>query len=225
MSRNSSLAAIAVATLLFTSTAFADAQDQLVELSTAIANDDAALAERALLASPDMVKLDTGRGSTPLINAVILSKPQVVAVLLRHGADPTHEADDGSIGNAVGAAFFAINGSKLTGALADRPDPKGRATALEVLRLVIAPGKGLDVPVRRAGAAMTPLMIAAQYGLPDVVKMLLDAGAKPNATGGGKFTALDYANDPGIRWIRASQEDRDEVVRLLKQAGAIRKTK
>ena len=223
MSRNSSLAAIA-ATLLLASAAFAETQDPLTDLFLAMANDDAAAAERAVVASAGIVNADTGRRSTPLINAVILSKPHVVDVLLRHGADPAHEADDGAIGNAVGAAFFAVNGSHLTGMLEDHPNPQDRAVALEVLRLVIAPGKGLDVPVRRAATAMTPLMIGAQFGMPDVVKMLLDAGAKPNATGGGKFTALDYAYDPGTRWTHASAQDRDEVIRLLKQAGAVRKS-
>jgi hypothetical protein len=67
---------------------------------------------------------------------------------------------------------------------------------------------------------MSPLMIAANAGVPDVVKILLDAGASPNFANGGKYTALDYAVDRAPGWSPASPSDRAEVVRLLIAAGA-----
>lgn len=210
---------LAVVGLLTTPTVVAD---PVADLTIAIASDDASAVDRVLSADPTVVNADTGQGRTPLIVAAMMGKPNVIGVLLRRGADPALTADDSAIGNAVTAAFFAMNGSQLTGT-ADEADPRQRAIALEVLRQVVAPGKGLDVAVRRATTSMTPLMIAAQFGKPDVVKILLDAGAKPNATNGGKFTALDYANDPGIGWIRVSKDDRDEVIRLLQKAGGVRK--
>ena len=156
---------------------------------------------------------------TPLIVAVMSSRPDAVKQLLDNGADPAVRADDPAIGNAVTAAFFAMNGVELTGR-SDEPDARKHAAALEVLRLVAARKIGLDVLVRRAQTDMTALMIAAQAGALDAVQVLLAAGADPNVKNGGKFTALDYAMERGPVWAQGNAGNRPAVIEALKAASA-----
>lgn len=73
--------------------------------------------------------------------------------------------------------------------------------------------------VRRATTSMTALMIAAYAGAAYAVQVLLDAGANPNATNGGKFTALDYASDRPPVWSKATSSDRAAIVQALQAAG------
>jgi len=157
-------------------------------------------------------------GANPLIAAVMMVQPQAVKQLLENGADPTARADDPAIGNAVTAAFFAMNGVELTGR-SDEPDARKHAAALEVLRLVVSRRVGLDVLVRRAQTDMTALMIAAQAGALDAVQVLLAAGADPNARNSGKFTALDYAMERGPVWAQGNAANRPAIVQALKDAG------
>jgi len=138
--------------------------------------------------------------------------------LLDRGADPERQASDGSIGNALTAAFFAMNGGTLTGR--DERDAATRAAALEVLRLIAARRPNCDLLVRRGPTHLSALMMAAEAGVPEVVKILLDAGAAPNLANGGKYTALDFAVDRPPVWSQTSADDRAYVVRLLLAAGA-----
>lgn len=189
------------------------------DLSIAIASNDTAKAQAALDAGVD-VNANVGRGRTPLHVAVMMTKPDMVRFLLEHHADPNREADDGAIGNALSAVFFAIPGM----ALMKRADPafiqEHRAPALECLRLIAAARPQFDILVARGGTRMSPLMIAAEAGLPDAVKILLDAGASPNFVNGGKYGALDYAVDRVPPYVQIPPADRAEVVRLLLAAGA-----
>src|SRR5262245_54787873 len=80
----------------------------------------------------------------------MMTRPEAVRVLIERGADPTREADDGAIGNAVTAAFFAMNGVELRGE-ADHPDARTHAAAVEVLKRVVGPKVGLNFQARRRG--------------------------------------------------------------------------
>jgi len=116
--------------------------------------------------------------------------------------------------------FFAIPGM----AIVKRADPdfikERRDPAIECLRLLAAAKPNFDILVSRGPTRMSPLMIAAEGGLPDAVKILLDAGASPNFANGGKYTALDYAVDRVPSFVQIPDDDRAEVVRLLLAAGA-----
>jgi hypothetical protein len=123
------------------------------------------------------------------------------------------------VGNAVTAAFFAMNGTQLIGM--GETDAARHATALEVLKLVAsAKGANLNLLVRRATTELTPLMIAADAGAADAVQVLLDAGANPNTMNGGKYTALDYAVDRQPRWSENPTSNRAIIVRALLAKGA-----
>jgi ankyrin repeat protein len=156
---------------------------------------------------------------TMLISAVMFSRPQIVKMLIERGADPNHRARDATIGNAVSAAFFAMNGASLTG-MGDR-DAAGHAVALETLKAVVtAKGADLSLLVRRVTTEMTPLMIAANANAADAVQVLLDAGADVNVMNSGRFTALDYAVDRAPLWSENPVSNREVIVRALLKKGA-----
>lgn len=185
------------------------------QLATAILSNDVAALRSAIESGADL-NADLGDGRTPLIVAAMSIRPLAVKVLLEQGADPDRSAG-GAIGNALTAAFFAMNGVQLTGRV-DEPDPARRADAMSVLRLIAARRPDFNVMVSRGPTRVSALMIAAEAGVPDVVKVLLDAGAAPNFANDGRFVALDYALARAPVWSTSSPQDRAEVVRLLRAA-------
>src|SRR5690349_922437 len=94
---------------LLASTAHAQNTD---DLAMAVASNHPAQVQAALDAGVD-VNANLGEGRTPLITAVMMTKPDMVRFLLAHGADPNRQADDGAIGNALSAAFFASPGMAI----------------------------------------------------------------------------------------------------------------
>jgi ankyrin repeat protein len=154
-----------------------------------------------------------------LAMAVRFSKPELVKKFLEAGADPNERVDDPPNGNVASMAFTTMNGMALYGRL-DRPDPVRRAAAVDVVRLLAAYKANFDVPFRAGPRDATPLMLAAEAGALDVVKILLDAGANPNVMNAGKYTAIDFAVDRAPFWSAFPAEDRVEIVRLLLAKGA-----
>ena len=203
--------------------AAAETSEATTQLVIAIMSNNPTQARTAIAAGAD-VNADTGEGRTPLIVAAMSTKPEIAKILIENGADPRKQAESPSTGNAVTAAFFAMNGTQLTGRV-DEPDPKLRAAAIDVLRVVAKrmgelDKHGLDLPVRRATTNLTALMMAAEAGAADAVHALLDAGADPNAVNAGRYTALHYAVDRPPVWSQASAADREDIVRTLIAAGA-----
>lgn len=195
------------------------AQADTGELASAVARNDTTLVARVLAAGTD-IDADLGGGRTALITAAMTNKAAMVKFLLEQGADPNRRAQDAATGNALSAAFVAINGVVLTRrGEEDYIAPKYN-DALTVLRLLAARQPDFDVLVARGPTRMSPLMIAADAGALDSVRILLEAGASPNFMNGGRYTALDYAADRAPGWSTASAADRAEIVRLLLAAGA-----
>jgi len=201
---------------LWAGTAYAQNADAL---AVAIASNDSAKAQAALAAGAD-INANLGEGRTPLITAVMMTKPDMVRFLLAKGADPNRQADDGAIGNALSAAFFASPGMAITRRGDEDFVQERRGPALECLKLVAAARPNFDILVSRGPTRLSPLMIAAEAGVPDAVKVLLDAGASPNFVNGGKYSALDYAVDRAPRFAEIPEVNRAEVVQLLLAAGA-----
>ena len=189
------------------------------DLAIAVASNNPAQVQAALDAGVD-VNANLGQGRTPLITAVMMAKPDMVRFLLAHGADPNGQADDGAIGNALSAAFFASPGMAITRRGDEDFIQERRGPALECLKLVAAARPDFDVLVSRGPTRLSPLMIAAEAGVPDAVKILLEAGASPNFVNGGKYSALDYAVDRAPRFAEIPEANRAEVVQLLLAAGA-----
>jgi ankyrin repeat protein len=212
------LAVCAIALLVPLQADAADSSEATSMLVSAIAAGNLSQASAAIEGGAN-VNADTGDGRTPLIVAAMFTKPEMVRLLLDHGADPRKRAHDPSTGNAVTAAFFAMNGTELTGR-SDEPDARRHAAALEVLKLTAGRKEGLNLLVKRGPTELTALMIAAQAGALDAVEVLLAAGADPNATNGGKYTALDYAVDRPPVWSQVPAVNRSAIVRALLKAGA-----
>lgn len=186
-------------------------------LQMAVVRDDPAAIDQAIRAGSNP-SATTEHGSLLAI-AAMSGKAGAVRALLAHGADPAAPGPNG--GSALSAAFFAMSGVALLGR-DEAPDPARRAQALEVVRMLAARKAGLDTPVRIGPTTMTPLMQAADAGALDVVQILLDAGANPNAANGGRYTALDYAVDRAPSWATLPAAQRVEVVRALLAKGARR---
>jgi uncharacterized protein len=116
----------------------------------------------------------SGDGFTALHLAAFFAQPDVVALLLRGGADP----------NAV--ARNASRVSPLHSAVAGRN--------LDTVRLLLM--HGADPNARQQGG-WTALHAAALHGDMAVVRLLLTRGASPQAANDDGTTALQIASDKG----------------------------
>ena len=154
-----------------------------------------------------------------LEKAVRFSKPEFVKKFLEQGANPNEPVDDPPNGNVASIAFTTMNGMALFGRI-DQPDAARRGAAVAVVRLLAEHKANFDVPFRAGPRDATPLMLAAEAGTLDVVKILLDPGANPNVMNAGKYTAIDFAVDRAPFWSLFPAADRVEIVRLLLAKGA-----
>lgn len=129
--------------------------------------------------------IDAGErhGPTPLVNACVAGEVEVVRMLLAAGADPSARVSDG---RAV--LDLAVRGG--------RP---------EILAMLLEAGAD---PNGHPGAR--PLISACIDGTTPMVRILLAAGADPDATTADRTTPLMWAVDRGLT----------ETVELLLEAGA-----
>lgn len=157
-------------------------------------------------------------GATPLIDAVQLVRPEIVAVLADAGAslnvrsklnalvtplvaaagdpNPTKARDNLSIMNTLLAKgadidFASSNGTTALMAAARQTDnSQGYARA----SLLISKGAKLDLTNDKGETA---LMLAAGAGNEKLVKLLMDKGANAGAKNGAGETAANYAKRAG----------------------------
>src|SRR6266540_1003125 len=132
-----------------------------VRLNDALRKGDTAAFRAALNESPAGARLRGAGGVTPLMSAVLYSDVATMQALLEKGADPNSRTDAGAT-----ALMWAV------------PD-------LPKTQLLLERGAEVDA---RSDDGRTALMIAA--GLPSsmpVVKLLLDKGANPSASGPALF--------------------------------------
>jgi len=132
-----------------------------VRLNDALRKGDTAAFRAALNESPAGARLRGAGGVTPLMSAVLYSDVATMQALLEKGADPNSRTDAGAT-----ALMWAV------------PD-------LPKTQLLLERGAEVDA---RSDDGRTALMIAA--GLPSsmpVMKLLLDKGANPSASGPALF--------------------------------------
>jgi ankyrin repeat protein len=135
-----------------------------------------------------------GEGATPLMRAAKSADIDAMQVLLDAGANP-------SLGMTKGSNAMMI----LAGT---RGGPGGSNKAAAGMRLLAQQGADLNAPDSRGDR---PIHAAAQAGLNDTVKLLVELGADPNAKNGAGKTALDLVTAPG----RSHHDDTAAVLREL----------
>jgi ankyrin repeat protein len=140
---------------------------------------------RALLAAGAEANEETDDGLTPLMGAARVADPQLIGLLLEHGADPNAATLSGST-----ALMFVCDTRGRTAREFDRSE---RSSACQ--QALIAGGAAVNA---RNLSGETALMWAAHFGDAILVRVLLDAGADPNLRSDSGNTALVYARQTGL---------------------------
>jgi uncharacterized protein len=161
------------------------AAEVLLEAEPELGVLEAAAAGRAerlrelLDADPEARHARTPEGFTPLGVAAFLGGPEVVRVLLEHGADPDDDADN----------QFGVRPVNAAAAARDH----------ETMRLLLE--AGADANARQQGG-LTPLHSAAHTDDAEMAKLLLAHGADPAiAADDGRDSARMAADDGSARVI------------------------
>ncbi|MFT5442042.1 MAG: ankyrin repeat protein [Myxococcota bacterium] len=156
-----------------------------------------------LAAGVEISGLD-GSGSTPLINAIDARQYPMVDHLIARGADVNQRLENGA-----NALYYAINkrdthsvrtlienGSSVKGT--DKSAPPIIFAAgmhnVEVVRLLVEAGADVNAVNKKNG--FTPLYQSVRSG-PEMVKFLLDKGAKNGVSDNQGITPLDKAKESG----------------------------
>jgi ankyrin repeat protein len=139
----------------------------------------------ALLAADAEADEETDHGLTALMGAARVADPQLISLLLEHGADPNAATVNGQT-----ALMFACEAGGRSAREFDRSD---RAAAC--VGVLIAAGAAVDA---RNVSGETALLWAAWFADAILVRALLEAGADPNARSDNGSTALGYARRSGL---------------------------
>ncbi len=156
-------------------------------------------AAKLLLQAGGAVNVADAEGQTPLMRAAAACDSKLVHWLLKAGAEVNAVSADGDtamilaagathwVAVDAGAAVQGIVRQTPEGPMQLRPLPQGRIVSI-LSRLL---KHGANPNLEHCSA--TPLMEAARYGQPAVLRFLLDAGADPRVTASDGETALDIA--------------------------------
>lgn len=129
-------------------------------------------------------------GLTPLMHAVLGKKPEIMKILLDHGA----RVDESS---AYGSALHLAVQQNFS---------EGADLLLE---------RGAPVNQEMEYSERTPLMVAAQENRPEILRRLLKAGADPALKDRNEMTALDIAvqdqSEESIKILRDQTEKSSEA--------------
>lgn len=148
---------------------------------------------------------DEGIGHTPLMRAIETQNIEITKTLLAAKANPNAKASDGDsclmmavktykpefVQALVDAGADAKEVQEDGDSLVLQAAQDGQPGSLEIIKILAKAGAPMDT----ANAAYTPLIYAVQQGNKELVKTLLDAGAKPGAETPLGSTSIRYALD------------------------------
>ena len=157
-------------------------------------------APKALIAAGANINQVAVDGTTALMLAGYSKKFDLASDLVNRGADTKVWDQNGHMPLHVAALNNQTEYARLL--ISKGADPNG-VTAPSKLDWQIEPNAGRRPPPRYVG--LTPLLVAAENGQPEIMKMLVASGAKPNfrasdgtsvvlsASESGSLAALSYA--------------------------------
>ncbi len=165
----------------------------LDELHDVITRKDAAAATRALDADPGLATARTASGQTPALVAIYGRAPQILALLRSRGArlDVFEAAAAGDVDRV--RALLDTDPSLRDAHARDGWTPlhlAGHFRQTATIELLLARD-------HRQSSAYTALHEAAAIGNADVVRLLLDSGAQPDARTTEGQTPADLAREAG----------------------------
>ncbi len=146
-------------------------------LINAVSSNDIESATKILDAGISPNTADNATSTTPLFIAIANNNPEMVQLLLEHGASVTQVNDKGLM-PIHEAARGAVYGSD------------GLFRSNEILDMLIRKGANIN---QKDILGETPLMLAAKAGRPDTIRFLLTRGADATAVDLDGKTAADIA--------------------------------
>lgn len=175
-------------------------------LMLASAGGHARMVHLLLRAGADPNRFDAA-GHNALVHAAVNGQLAVIRELIKHGARPDAQNTQGKM------VLMAMIDHPGFAAMIDHRRHARQPAHLEILRIIIAEGQGIETPDNKG---RLPIIAAVESGLPEIVRTLLEAGANPNCL----YAAPNEYDGDITALMIASRNGDGPCVETLLRAGA-----